>query len=132
MTAPNSNAKSVLRQEIRMRLRTISDAMRADLSTQVCARLKTQDVWINAKSVLLFAPLAGEPDIWPLLAEALSAGKQVALPRFDLENQIYAACVIRNPADDLQSGQFGIREPNIYCPVLPLNRLDLILVPGVA
>ena len=30
------------------------------------------------------------------------------------------------------TGQFGIREPAARCPEIPLSRLDLILVPGVA
>ena len=67
-----------------------------------------------------------------LLAEALLTGKLVALPRFDSVKKSYRACQIRNLTEDLLSGQFGIREPNNSCPVVPLNRLDLILVPGVA
>ncbi len=36
------------------------------------------------------------------------------------------------PGTDLQVGHFGIREPRSPCAPLPLTRLDLILVPGVA
>ena len=35
-------------------------------------------------------------------------------------------------AKDLSHGQFGIREPSGHCIAVPPNRLDLILVPGVA
>lgn len=131
MTTPPANAKSLLREQIRDRLKTLPAAERAVAATQLCARLKTSELWRAAKSVMLFAPLPDEPDIWPLLADALAAGKLVALPRFDPATKQYTACQIRNPAGDLVSGQFGIREPNNYCPSHPLNRLDLVLVPGV-
>ena len=35
------------------------------------------------------------------------------------------------PALDLEPGQFGVLEPRAACPAVPLNALDLILVPGV-
>ena len=132
MTVPIANAKSILREKVRARLKTIPTSELAIPATKICGRLKASEIWRAAKSVLLFAPLPDEPDLWPLLADALADDKLVALPRFDPATKKYAACQIRNPAADLVSGQFGIREPNNSCPALPLNRLDLILVPGVA
>ena len=132
MTTPLTNAKSVLREQIRARLKTISATERAVATMQLCGRLKASEILRAAKSVLLFAPLPDEPDLWPLLAEALHAGKLVALPCFDPATKKYFAAQIRNLTKDLVSGQFGIREPNNSCPVIPLNRLDLILVPGIA
>ena len=131
MTTPPAKTKTILREQIRARLKTIPATERAAASAQLCARLKTSEIWRAAKAVLLFAPLPDEPDVWPLLAQALAAGKVAALPRFDPATRKYVAGQIRNLTEDLASGQFGIREPNNYCPVLTLNRLDLILVPGV-
>ena len=132
MTAPSSNAKAALREQIRARLKAISTAAREAASTKLCSHLQENEAWSKARSVLFFASMADEPDVWPLLAEALQAGKLVALPRFDPEKKNYAACQIRSLAEDVVSGQFGIREPHNSCPALPLNRLDLILVPGIA
>lgn len=73
-----------------------------------------------------------EPSIWPLLAEALAAGKTVALPRFVSANKGYAGFQVCDPSRDLASGRFGIIEPLPSCPEVQLNRLDLVLVPGVA
>jgi len=98
----------------------------------MCSLLQQQTSWKSAGPVLFFAPLPAEPDIWPLFEEALRSGKTVALPRFSSQTQSYAAGVVQNPQTDLQSGQFGIREPGLSCPEIPLNRLDLVLVPGVA
>lgn len=81
---------------------------------------------------MLFASMHSEPDIWPLINEALSAGKTVALPRFCPATQTYEAGCIRDLDTDLQRGKLGIREPGPHCPTFALNRLDLVLVPGVA
>src|SRR5882724_2970544 len=130
MAMVNIESKVELRSKIRAALEKISPAVRAVESIELCERLKAQ--MPSAHTILFFAPLPDEPDLWPLFADALADGKIVALPRLDPTTKKYAACQIRNLSEDLLSGQFGIREPNNSCPVVPLNRLDLILVPGVA
>ncbi len=127
-----AEAKSILREQIRARLKAIPAVERATASAQLRARLATEKFFADATTILFFAPLPDEPDIWPLLAEALTAGKTVALPRFDSATQSYAAVRVQNLASDIVAGQFGIREPSPACPVVPLNQLDLWLVPGVA
>lgn len=76
--------------------------------------------------------MPGEPDIWPLLEEALLAHKTVALPRFSSATKAYLAARIQNLEHDLRRGQLGIREPSEACAEFPLDRPDLVLVPGVA
>ena len=94
--------------------------------------IQSQTTWRNAQAVLLFGPLPDEPDLWPLIALALADKKRVALPRFHSTGGIYIAAEVRDPASDIQTGKFGIREPRQTCVEFSLNRLDLALVPGVA
>lgn len=124
--------KAAIRKEIREKLRTIPAANRVSGAQQACGLLERQAVWKNARSVFFYAPLAGELDIWPLVEDSLASGKLVCLPRFDSATQRYIACRIQNLAGDLETGQFGIREPAPNCLPFPLNQLDLVLVPGVA
>ncbi|HEX4263890.1 MAG TPA: 5-formyltetrahydrofolate cyclo-ligase [Verrucomicrobiae bacterium] len=124
--------KSELRQQIRTRLKSIPAEQQAAASARACALLEQQAAWKRAQLVFFFAPLPGELDIWPLLRDGLAGGKTIALPRFDAATQRYIACQITDIAKDLSAGQFGIREPGGHCIAIPLNRLDLILVPGVA
>jgi len=125
-------AKAALRKQIRGALEKISPAARTTLSVQIRDRLKEQAVWKNAGSVLFFAPRPDELDLWPLLEEALAAGKIAALPCYHPADKNYVACQVQNVRSDIVTGQFGIREPAARCPEIPLSRLDLILVPGVA
>ena len=124
--------KSVLRLRLREQMRKISGAQRAAASAQVCSLLEKQKVWKSANSILFFAPLPDEPDIWPLISRALDFGKTVTLPRFLPETETYIACRVLNPHVDVEIGKYGIREPSAVCADVPLNQLDFILVPGVA
>jgi len=125
-------AKQALRSQVGARLKQMEPGERAAASDRARALLAAQALWKTAQWVLFFAPLPEELDVWPLLTEALSAGKRVALPRFVAETKTYEACQILDPQVDLQVGHFGIREPARHCPRLSSNQLDLILVPGVA
>jgi 5-formyltetrahydrofolate cyclo-ligase len=125
-------AKRRLRDQVRAALRRMTARERATFSAQARVLLQSQPKWLTAQSLLLFAPLPEELDVWPLLADALAAGKRVALPRFVVAAQGYWAYEVLDPATDLELGKFGIREPRSQCARFPSDRLDLILVPGVA
>ena len=124
--------KAALRKQIRGALQNISSAARLAMSAQIRDRLKASAIWKNAGSVLFFAPQPDELDLWPLLEEALAAGKIAALPRYHPAGKKYVACRVQNLKSEIAPGTFGIREPAARCPEIPLSGLDLILVPGVA
>ncbi|MDB6121369.1 MAG: 5-formyltetrahydrofolate cyclo-ligase [Pedosphaera sp.] len=129
---PHLKAKAALRSRIRAELKKMSAAARADASLQACSLLEQQPLWQKAHSILFYAPLPEELDIWKLLVDSLAAGKTVSLPRFVPEQNAYVACHIKDHLEDIRHGQFGIREPNDSCSKISVNRLDLVLVPGVA
>jgi 5-formyltetrahydrofolate cyclo-ligase len=132
-TAPVETLKSELRVAIRRAMEKKSEEMRETDSARLCAKLKEQPFFQSAGSILFFAALPEEePDLWPLLNETLAANKMVALPCFDADNQSYHPRQVKDIHVEILSGQFGIREPAPTCVVLPLDDLDLVLVPGVA
>jgi 5-formyltetrahydrofolate cyclo-ligase len=132
MTPQRSSDKAVLRGQIRAALKAMSSAERSAASSRLRARLEQQETWRRAGSILFYAPLKDEPDVLPLLVDALAAGKRAALLRFAGEHQKYVACRINDVGRDLREGRFGIREPREDCIEIPLNQLDLVLVPGLA
>jgi 5-formyltetrahydrofolate cyclo-ligase len=125
-------AKIALREEVAQRVQGIPATERSAASAQARALLTEQALWRSAQTILFFAPLPGELDVWPLLSVALEAGKGAALPVFDRRLKHYTACLIQDPDTDVHVGHFGIREPNTYCSRLTASHVDLILVPGVA
>jgi 5-formyltetrahydrofolate cyclo-ligase len=132
MTAELNNQKAALRKQIRASLQKISPAAREMASAQARALLKEQSIWKNAASVLFFAPVSNEVDVWRLLEEAINTGKTAALPRFDAADQSYVACRIQNLRSEIATGEFGIREPATSCAEVPFGKFDLVIVPGVA
>jgi len=116
--------KADLRTIIRARLGEISAAERGAASVQLCAKLKEQSFFQAAAAILFFAPLPDEADVWPLLRESMAAGKTAALPQFDAGTQ--------NLQDEIVTGQFRVREPKSGCAKIPLEKFDLVLVPGIA
>ena len=132
MDATPQQQKAVLRQRVRSALRNLTPADRLAGSIQACNRLQQEPVWRDSIWVMLYSPLPDELDVLPLLREALSAGKKVALPRFDPVRNGYLACQVLNLQEDLLDGPYGVSEPRGHCPVVRLNQLDFVLVPGVA
>lgn len=122
--------KNRLRSKIRAALEKISPAVRAVESIELCERLKVQ--MPGAHTILFFAPLPDELDIWPVLEQSLALGSVCALPFFNAESKSYRAKVIKRVATDVVPGKFGVREPAENCENILLNRFDLVLVPGMA
>lgn len=132
MTESLNNAKASLRQEVRARLNAMTPDGRVATSREICSRLRQQAIWHSASAILFYAPMADEPDIWPLVEERLAAGKTVGLPRFAAGRSGYVAGQVRDLARDIRLGKFHIREPSGDGPELALSKFDLILVPGLA
>jgi 5-formyltetrahydrofolate cyclo-ligase len=126
----NVEPKDLVRAKMRERLARISPAVRAVESIDLCARLKAQ--MQSAHTILFFAPMADELDVWPLLAESLPEGKVIALPAFDPVTDLYSARQIRDAVTDVAAGKFGVREPVAGCAEIPFGQFDLVLVPGMA
>ena len=131
MTTASASAKSILREQVRARLKTIAADERSALARQLCEMMVAQDLWRRAKNILFFSPLPDEPDISLLFNEAWRTGKLLALLRTDRQTGGYVARVVEDRSQ-LAPGRFGVLEPGAGCPVVPLNQLDLVLVPGVA
>lgn len=130
MDPDNQSLKSELRKQLREALGKISLAVRTVESMDLCARLEPQ--LQSAHTILFYAPLPDELDVWPMLEKLLKSGHVCALPAFDDASQFYCARRVKNLESDIFTGKFGISEPLSSCEAIPLNRFDLVLVPGVA
>ena len=132
MGASIPESKLALRRTMGAELRLINPVQRVAASAQACALFKSQNLWKEAESILFYAPMPQELDTWPLLVEALLVGKTVALPRFQAETGDYGICVLTDAVADVEVGAFGIREPVARCSLMPVKKLDLLMIPGLA
>lgn len=122
--------KAKLRRQLREALSAVPPDHWREASALACQRLASRPEWRKARSIFLYAAMPGELDFWPLAITALRAGCRVAFPRYDPERDEYRVAAINQRAD-LRPGHRGILEPGPNCPELPLNQLDLALVPGL-
>lgn len=136
MIAPMQSSARELKQEIRKAIRrqapSLSPRDRAEASAAAAARLMDDPRWKEAASILLYIPLGDELDLLRCVEQARAGGKLVALPRYLPEQGMYCAALLHGDPRSLPAGPFGVPEPPLASPVVPLNRLDLAIVPGVA
>jgi 5-formyltetrahydrofolate cyclo-ligase len=123
--------KRALRRQMRELEGQFGPAQIAPASLLLCDQLRPQPVWQACRRILAFLPMPSEPDIRPLLEEALAEGKTVTLPSFDPTRGVYEARQV-STLSGLQPRHFGIPEPAPESPKFDLIRLDFLLVPGVA
>ena len=103
MENDEQNLKSAFRDFIRAQLEKISPAVRAVESIDLCERLKAQIP--SAHTILFFAPLEDELDIWPVLEQSMALGTNCALPFFDTEKKTYGARLLDTLATDIVIGK---------------------------
>ncbi len=84
----------------------------------------------SAETVFLFCGAGDEIDTIPIIEDALSSGKTVALPRVTVPGVLEARRV--NALTELVPGKYHIPAPPEGSELVPPENFDLILVPGAA
>ena len=85
-----------------------------------------------ARLLLVTLPFRSEWNATLVVAHALAAGKVVAAPRVDAPARMLRAYRIDDLDRDVERGHRGIPEPRASCVEVALERIDWVLVPGVA
>ena len=116
------------RERITARIKSLSAEEKEKASESICQRVVSLNELSKASTVMLFAPMEGEPNIWPLIYGFQRCGKTVLLPVLQ-EGGIVPAEY--HAGDRLASNRYGTLEPDIRFARLP-GSIDLIFVPGVA
>jgi 5-formyltetrahydrofolate cyclo-ligase len=124
--------KRQVRAEVRRALALLASEELREASGRAVRILLENPLWQRAGRILAYCATGHELDLWPALEAARKAGKAVALPRYDAALQTYCAAVIPEDLSTLTRAGFGILEPPLSAPCIPLNQLDLVLVPGLA
>ena len=127
--------KEKLRREMRVLLREMSPALRAEASLVICQVAANLPAFLKSRCVALFAPLPSEPDIHPLIEEAWAQGKRVVLPLMIKRGTVPELDwhEVTSWDEVVVPGPFGLREPDpLRCPRLAPAELDCVFVPGMA
>ena len=121
-------AKILLRRAIRSRARTLDPAYCRSADLAIREQLFIMPEYRNASRIFCFVSRPSEVDTRPIIQDALSSGKTVAVPRCAGNGIMHAHC-IHDPDTDLSPGMYGIPEPSPETPLMDPSAPDLILVP---
>lgn len=130
MNRTMAQCKADLRRELRRPGRSAEE--RRALSQAACNRLQQEPCWTAAKTILFYSARGDEIDLAGLIEEALAGGRTAALLKFEPASNAYSSFQVKDLARDCAPGKFGLAEPGPRCGSVPVNQLDLVLVPGVA
>lgn len=103
------------------------ESMNASFNIQ--QRLLESELYIGAKELVLYSPIHNEVDSTLLMTDALISGRKVFLPVVADSGLIFQEV---KEAGSLRKGAYGILEPPPSNSVITPEKVDLIVVPGVA
>lgn len=140
-TTPTSiipcSADAIAENKRSLRKLTIArrDAMapveRERFAERITAQLLTMNAYQQAQTVMSYMSFGSEFETASFVLQVLNAGKCLVMPRVD---KLARKLVLYQVEDlrDLETGVWGIREPRIDSPLVSLNEIDFLLMPGVA
>jgi 5-formyltetrahydrofolate cyclo-ligase len=121
--------KAGQRRLLRQRLSAYGEAERTAASRCLADRLALLSEWQDAKGVLLYASLPGEPDTDLLFGRARAEGKRVFYPFFRGKDRSLGFAEVET-LESLHPGPLRFREPSPERKERKLEA-DLILIPGL-
>jgi 5-formyltetrahydrofolate cyclo-ligase len=130
-----SEQKRTLRREMSAARTALPESECRARSEAACARVLALPELASLggggpKMLAGYVAARGEIDPAPALTAAAAGGASVALPRVATEAPRLR--FHRADAGPLAPGRFGLREPAATAPEIPLDELEVVIVPGLA
>lgn len=130
-TFPVPDPKSELRSQLRRTLARVGEEGWRAGSQAACARLLAQPLMRVASCAMLYVPIRNEVDVGPLAQSLLARGSYVCIPRTDwVAKTLTPTVVVQWPPPTAQDAQ-GAAEPLADAVPVPLERLNVVVVPGL-
>lgn len=121
----------MLRKNVRKKLAGLSRAVAHAKSMAASKRLLALPEFDRASVVMIYLPLPGELDVTPIALRGWQEQKVIAAPKTSWDDRHIIPLEIRSLETGLVTGNYGLREPADGEPI-PLDMLDLVIVPGLA
>jgi len=123
--------KRRLRRSIIERRDALPAPERQAASLSIARTVMALDEMREASTVHLFASFGSEVDTSPIIERLLETGRRPVLPVVLAEQWTMEHAAISSLAD-LEPGFKDIPEPKVSCPRVTPDKIDLVIVPGVA
>lgn len=129
--AQEGTARKVsLREELTARRKAMTPDIIDERGLKVQARFLATPYYQKARTVALYAPIRGEVPTRDILIAALQDEKIVCYPLSHVHGRILSFRAIKSEAE-LEPGRLGVREPSNSAELIPVDQIDLFVVPGL-
>jgi 5-formyltetrahydrofolate cyclo-ligase len=122
--------KQQLRSEIGEKRQLLDSDWMSTASLRIVEQLQQLVEFNNARCIALYKAIAGEVDVEGLFTACWHMGKRTAIPVYNTALKAYELAEIERKTQYIK-GRYGVREPRNPS-LMPLEHLDLVIVPGVA
>lgn len=122
--------KVTLREELTARRKAMTPDIIDERGLKVQARFLATPYYQKARTVALYAPIRGEVPTRDILIAALQDEKIVCYPLSHVHGRILSFRAIKSEAE-LEPGRLGVREPTNASELIPVDQIDLFVVPGL-
>lgn len=122
--------KQELREKLRAMRRAFSPEKQENASLAVYRRLQGFAPYRDAECIMAYMACRGELSLAPVMDELLAGGRELLLPRCEAPGEMTARRI--EDRRQLVPGAFHLMEPDAACKIISPEKIDLILVPGVA
>ncbi len=126
----NDEERAALRRQMRARRAALDEDAQSRAAQEAARRILALPAYREAKVVLAYAAARGELSLAPVIADVLSGGRMLALPRCEGPGRMTARRV--RAMGELSPGAFGLPEPGEGSEVILPQDVGLVLVPGIA
>ncbi|MGQ0506124.1 MAG: 5-formyltetrahydrofolate cyclo-ligase [Myxococcaceae bacterium] len=123
-------AKTTLREELAAKRKSLTPEMIDGRGLKVQSRFLATHYYAKARTVALYAPIRGEVPTRDILTAALADGKVVCYPLSHVHGRILSFRAITSESQ-LEPGRLGVREPTNAADLIPVEEIDLFVVPGL-
>lgn len=125
--------KASLRSTVLGRRDAVDPETRNTLSRDILREISSLASYRSAGTALAYVGFGSELQTGDFLRGTLDLGKTLLLPRVNRETKSLDIYEVKDLERDLESGTWGIREPNPgICSPADIRAVDFVLVPGVA
>jgi 5-formyltetrahydrofolate cyclo-ligase len=122
--------KQQIRSKILLQLNSQKEDTRERKSKAIKDKLFRTQVFKKAKTVMFYVAFGGEVNTLEMMKEARKLGKIIAVPVCKKNRITIRPCILDEHAR-LKKGPYGVCEPSQE-KVIPIQDLDLVIVPGLA
>lgn len=122
--------KATLRETLTARRKALTPQVLDTRGLKVQARFLATPYYEKARTIALYAPIRGEVPTRDILIAALADGKVVCYPLSHVHGRILSFRAISSEAE-LEPGRLGVREPTNASDLVPVEKIDLFVVPGL-